>query len=154
MLQNRCQRKVNGTELGVILFRFTENLVLKSHSEELHKNSFLMDDISENIFNEEPNKLFSVKIPIREDYIWLSIRWRSGAWDGGVQNTNYSSRSVSLNLKDCSSWKIFTGQIELSEKVYLRSELEMEDRIHQECCARSCREIEIMRIRSYQEGNY
>ena len=53
MLQSRCQGKVDETVLGVILFR-------------LRDNSFLMYEISENILNEELNKLFLVKIQFRE----------------------------------------------------------------------------------------
>ena len=54
MLQSRCQRKVDGTALGVILFRLTVN-------------SILMNAISENTLNEELNKLFLVKIQLREN---------------------------------------------------------------------------------------
>ena len=39
VLQSRCQRKVDGTILGVILFRLSEN-------------SILMNEVSEKIFNE------------------------------------------------------------------------------------------------------
>ena len=46
MLQSRCQRKIDGTVLGVTVFRPSENAIL-------------MDEISENIFNEELDKLFS-----------------------------------------------------------------------------------------------
>ena len=45
VLQSRCQGKVDGTVLGVILFRLTEN-------------SILMIEISEKTCNEELNKLF------------------------------------------------------------------------------------------------
>ena len=48
---------------------------------------------------------------------------------------------------------MFKGQIKLNEREYLRSELGMEDHLHQECYARSCREIEELRIRCYQEEN-
>ena len=48
VLQSRCQRSVDGTVLGVILFRLTEN-------------SILMNEISEDILNEELNKLFLMK---------------------------------------------------------------------------------------------
>ena len=33
------------------------------------------------------------------------------------------------NLKDYNSWKLFNGQIKISERVYLRSELGMEDHL-------------------------
>ena len=52
MLHRRCQRKVDGTTLGVILFRLSEK-------------SILMDEISENIVNEELNKLLLVKIQFK-----------------------------------------------------------------------------------------
>ena len=59
-----------------------------------------MDEISENIFNEELNKLFLLKIHIRENYIWMNTRWSARSWSEEIQNTHYSSHSVSLNLKD------------------------------------------------------
>ena len=57
MLQSRCQGKIDGTVSGGILFRLTEN-------------SVLMDEISENIFNEEL-KLFLQKIEFRENFFEL-----------------------------------------------------------------------------------
>ena len=39
------------------------------------------------------------------------------------------------------------------EKIHLCSELEMKSRLHQECYARSCQEIEELRRRCYQEEN-
>ena len=53
-MQSRCQRKIDGTVLGVILFRLTEN-------------SFLMIEIFEDTLNEELNKLWLVKIQFREN---------------------------------------------------------------------------------------
>ena len=64
VLQSRCQRKVDGTVLGVILFRLTENAVL-------------MDEISADTWREELNKLFLVKFQFRENYTPLSATWRS-----------------------------------------------------------------------------
>ena len=55
------KEKVDGTILGVILFRLSEN-------------SILMDEISENIFNEELNNLSLVKIQFRENYYDLEIQ--------------------------------------------------------------------------------
>ena len=54
MLQSRCQRKVDGTVLGVILFRLTVNSIQRN-------------EISEETWNEELNKLFLVKIQFREN---------------------------------------------------------------------------------------
>ena len=92
--------------LGVILFRLSEN-------------SFLMDEISENILNEELNKLFLVKVQIREDYTLLSTTWRSRIWNEEIQNTHHSSHSVSLNLKDDNYWKPINGQIKLNVRDYI-----------------------------------
>ena len=58
VLYSWCQGKVDGTELGVVLFRFSEN-------------SVLMDDIFEKIFNEELNKLLLEKNQNREDKTWV-----------------------------------------------------------------------------------
>ena len=110
VLQNWCQRKVDGTVLGVILLRLTRNLTWKSLSE----NFVLMDEISENIFNQELDKLFMVKIQFREDYIWTSTSWRSRIWNEEVQNMRWLSRNESLDLKDYNHWKIFTGQIKFN----------------------------------------
>ena len=57
-------RKVDRTVLGVILFRLTEN-------------SILINEISENILNEELNKLFLVNIQLRENRTRLRTTWRS-----------------------------------------------------------------------------
>ena len=54
MLQSRCQGRVDGTVLGVILFRLTEN-------------SVLMNEISENTWNEVLNKLFMVKNQLKSE---------------------------------------------------------------------------------------
>ena len=39
------------------------------------------------------------------------------------------------------------------ERTLLCCELELKDHLHQECCARSCREIEELKRLSYQEEN-
>ena len=64
VLQSRCQWKVDGTVFGVILFRLTEH-------------SILMNEISENTWNEELSTLFLVTIQFRENFTWLSTTWRS-----------------------------------------------------------------------------
>ena len=40
-----------------------------------------MDEISENIFNEELDKLLFLNIQFREDYIWMGTSWRSRIWN-------------------------------------------------------------------------
>ena len=54
VLQSRCQRKVDGTALGVILFGLTEN-------------SILMNEIPENTLNVELNRIILVKLQFREN---------------------------------------------------------------------------------------
>ena len=61
VLLNRCQRKVDGTVLGFIFFGLKQNYIL-------------MDEISEKTWNEELNKLFLVKIQLREKIIFDWVR--------------------------------------------------------------------------------
>ena len=82
VLQSRCQGKVDGTGWGVILFRLTES-------------SFLINEISENTWNERPK-----------------------VWNEETQNVLYLSHNGSLNLKDYSSWRPIKGQIKLSVREY------------------------------------
>ena len=78
-----------------------------------------MNEISENTSNEELKKLFLVKIQFRENCTRLSTTWRSKIWSEEIQNTHYSSRNESLNLKDYSYWKIINEQIKLSVREYI-----------------------------------
>ena len=55
--KSRCQGSVDGTVLGLLLFRLTEN-------------SFLMNEISENILNDELNKLLLVEIQLGERVVF------------------------------------------------------------------------------------
>ena len=89
VLQSWCQRKVDGTVSGVLLFVLTGD-------------SLLMYEISENILNEELKKLLLVKIQFRENYIWMRTRWRSRIWS---EDMSRLSHSVSLNLKDSNYWE-------------------------------------------------
>ena len=107
VLQSRCHRKVDGTILGVILFRLSEH-------------SILMDETSENTLNEELTKLFLVKIQFKENYTRLSTRWRSRIWNEEIQNLHYSSHSVSLDLNDVYYWKPINLQIKLNVREYTR----------------------------------
>ena len=78
-----------------------------------------MNEIFEDTWNEELNKLFLVKIQFAENKTRLSTTWRSNIWNEEIQNTHYLSHSVSLNLKDYSYWKIFNVQIKLSVRAYI-----------------------------------
>ena len=105
VLSSRCQRKFDGTTFERLLFGLSEN-------------SVLMDEISEDTWNEELNKLFLVKTQLRENCTRLSTTWRSKIWSGEIQNMHYLSHSVSLNLKDYSYWEMFNVQINLSVREY------------------------------------
>ena len=87
MLQSQCQGKVDGTVPGAILFVLTEN-------------SFLMNEISEDVVNEELNRLFLVEIQLGVSCIRLSTTLRSEIGSEEIQNTHYSSHNESLNLED------------------------------------------------------
>ena len=102
--QSRCQRNVDGTVPGDILFRLTED-------------SILMNEVSENTLN-ELNRIFLVKIQFRENFSRLSTTWRSKIWSEEIQNTHYSSHSVSMNLKDDNYWKPINGHIKPSVREY------------------------------------
>ena len=70
VLMNRYQEKVDGMLRG-------EKLVILIR---LRMNSILMDEIFENTLNEEHNKLFLVKILLRENCNRLTMTWRSRIW--------------------------------------------------------------------------
>ena len=116
VLQSRCQRRVNGT-VFVWVWRVSEN-------------SFLMDEISKNIFNEELNKPFQRKIQIRENCVWMSTKWRSKIQSEEIQNTHWLSHSVSLNLKDDNYWKPIRASSTWG--IHLCSRQEMKDHLLQE----------------------
>ena len=115
MLRGWCQRTVDGTILGVILFSFSEN-------------SVLIDDISENILNEELNKLLLVKI--------------------------HALIKSQRELEPQRRQLLEANQIKLSvrENIWC-SRLGMKDHLHWESYAGSCREIEELKRRCYQEEN-
>ena len=141
MLQSRCQRKVDGTVLGVILFRLTENPIQ-------------MNEISDKTWNEELNKLFLVKGQLRENFFLTE-------YDLEIQNLERRNSEYALvesrrelesqrrQLLEANQW---TDQAQ-RESTHLCSELEMKNRLHQDCCARSCQEIEELRRRCSQEEN-
>ena len=124
--------------LGVIPFRLSEN-------------SFLMDEISENILNEELNKLFLVKIQIREDYI---PDYNMEIQNLERRNSEYASfesqRELESQRRQLSKANQCADQAQ-RERLHLCSELEMKDHFHQECYARSCREIEELKRCCCQE---
>ena len=97
------------------------------------KNSTLMNEIFEDTWNEELNKLFLVKIQFRENFTRLSTAWRSKIWNEEIQNMHHSNRNEGLNLKDYNYWKKdvhWTDQVQ-RERIHFCSELEMKSRLHQ-----------------------
>ena len=64
------------------------------------------------------------------------------------------SRNESPNLKDDNYWNPINGKIKLSvREIHLCSELEMKNRLDQECYAWSCQEIEELGRGSFPEEN-
>ena len=101
-----------------------------------------MNEISEKTWNEELNKLFLVKIQLREK-LYLT------EYDLEIQNLEQNSEyaliesrreleSQRRQLLEANQWADQAQR----ERVHLCCELEMKDRLHQECYARSCQEIE------------
>ena len=68
------------------------------------------------------------KIQIRENYIWMNTTWSARFWSEEIQNTPYSSHSVSLNLKDDILLKAnqWADQAQ-RERIHLCSRLGMKD---------------------------
>ena len=107
-----------------------------------------MNEISEDISNEELNKLFLVKIQFREK-TRLSTTWRCTI----LERTN-SEHALFESQRELVSQKLqllkdihWTDQVQRETK-NLCSELKM-----QECNARSCQEFEELKMRSNQEEN-
>ena len=57
--------------------------------------------------------------------------------------------SQRLQLSEANQWADQAQR----ERIHLCSELEMKNRLHRECYARSCQEIEELKRRCYQEEN-
>ena len=117
---NRCwieKEKKEKVLWSVVKERSTERYSLvclesnKNSFWRVSENSMLMDEISENIFNEELNKLFLRKIQFRENHIWMNTTWRSRNQSEKIQNTHWLNRSMSSNRKDDNNWKpIYMGR--------------------------------------------
>ena len=130
VLQSRCQRKVDGTVTGATLFRLTEKFIL-------------MNEISETTWNEELNKLFLVKIQRREKSYLIE-------YDMEIQNLERRNSECALiesqrklEPQDDNYWKPINGQIKLSVRAYTCVvHWRWKSRLHQECYAGSCQEIE------------
>ena len=137
--ESMSRKRVDGTVLGVTLFRLTEN-------------SILMNEISQNTLNEELNKLFLVKIQFRENDIRLSTAWRPKIWSEEIQNTRCLSHSASLNFKDDNYWKSTNGQSNFNVREYI-CVANLRRRTIFIKKARSCREKEELKRRCYQEEN-
>ena len=136
VLQSRCQGKVGGTVLGVILFRVTEN-------------SILMNEISENSLNEEL-KLFLVKTQFRGNYTQLSTH--------GDPKSGPKKLRICINWVTAWAWisktTVIGGQsMNRASSTICVTNWWMKDHLHQESHARSCREIEELKRRCYQEEN-
>ena len=112
-----------------------------------------MDEISDNIFNEELDKLSMAKNSIQRslylnEYI-MKIQKEQRNSEYALfepQRELGSQRPQLLEANWC------TDQAQ-RERIHLCSELEMKSRLHQERYARSCQEIEELKRRFYKEEN-
>ena len=111
-----------------------------------------MNEIAENTLNEELNKLFLVKIQFRENSSRLSTTWRSRIWNEEIQNTYYleSQRELESQEQQLLMGSQWADQAQ-RERIHLCSELEMKNRLHRDCYARSCQEIEELKRRCCEE---
>ena len=64
-----------------------------------------------------------------------------------------SRRELESQRRQFTGSQSINGQIKLSGREYTCSELEMKNRLHQECYARSCQEVEELNRRCYKDEN-
>ena len=114
-----------------------------------------MDEIFEDTWNEELNKLLLVKIQISEDFF-------STEYDMEIQNLERRNSEYALfePQRELASERLqllediqLTGHVQ-RERIHLCSRSEMKDHLHQDSCASCCRENEELNRRCYQEENY
>ena len=115
-------------------------------------NFLLMNGIFEITLDEEHNKQLLVKIQVRENCILLSMIWRSKDLERiNSEYTLIESRreleSQRQQLRQASQWADHAQR----ERINLCSELERQNRLHQESHARGCQEIEELRRWCHKE---
>ena len=149
VLHSRCQRKVNGTVL-VRVWRVTENPVLKS----LRK--FYSDgwDLLEHLQRRAQQAIIGENSIQRNFYL---NEYKMELQKLERRNSEYalfeSQRELESQRRQLLKTNEWADQAQ-RERIHLCSELEMKNRLHQECCARSCQEIEELRRRCYQGSKY
>ena len=128
VLQSRCQRKVDGTVLGVIFFRLSENSILmgwdlREHLQRRPRQSILGENsIQRKVYLNE----YKMKIQNSER-----------------RNSEYASFESQRELESQRRQKLKANQWAdqaQRERVHLCSRLGMKDHLHEESYARSCRE--------------
>ena len=112
-----------------------------------------MNEISEKTWNEELSKPFLVQIQLREDF---SMEYNMEIQNLKRRNSEYalfeSQRELGSQrrqLLEASQW----AEQAQRERVHLCSEMEVKNRLHQECYAISRHEIEELRRRCFKEEN-
>ena len=135
MLRSRCQGKAVGTVLGVILFKRTENSILI--------NEILRQDLERRAQqvvlgeNSVERKLYLTE----HDLEIHNLERRNSEY--ALIESRRELESQRRQLLESNQWADQAQR----ERIHLCSELEMKNRLHQECCARSCQEIEEVKRR-------
>ena len=91
---------------------------VRSHSLQTHREFYSDERDLREDRNEELNKLFLVKIQLREKIFWLSTAWRFRTWSEEIQHVRWLSRDERWTLEDDICWKPINGQIKLSVREY------------------------------------
>ena len=119
-LQSRCQGKVDGTVLGVILFRLKgDERDLREHLERRAQKAFLGE-------NSVQRKLYSTEY----DMEIQNLERRNSEY--ALFESQRELESQRLQLLEDNQW---TDQAQ-RERIHLSSELKMKNRLHQECYAK------------------
>ena len=131
MFHCRCQRKVDATILGVILFRLSENSILREHLQRRARQAIIGE-------NSIQRKLYStVEIQNSER-----------------RNSEYALTESQRELESQREQFWEANQSKLNVREYICEADWMKDHLHNECYAWSCREFEELKRCCYQEGNY
>ena len=148
---NRCKTEREEREDSVI--SVAESMSKKSRRNSIRKtlfrlteNSILMNEISEKIRNEELNKPFLVKKTAQRK-LYLT-EYDLEIHNLERRNSEYALIESRRELESQGRQLLEANQCADQahcERLHLCSELEVKDRLHQECHTRSCQEIDELR---------
>ena len=140
MLESRCQGKVDGTVRGVSLIRlrefYSDERDLREHLERRAQQAIFGEhSVQRKVYSTEYNMEIQKMERRNSEYALIESQRELG--------------SQRLQLSEANQWADQAQR----ERIHLCSELEMKNRLHRECYARSCQEIEELKRRCYQEEN-